>query len=78
MSMTELEQYRAEIDRIDKELVALWEERTRVTDAVGIYKGKRGMNVLDSSREAQVLENKKALVSDRDLQNDVVTLYENK
>ena len=74
--MSELEQYRAEIDRIDKELVALWEQRTRITDQVGLYKKEHGMNVLDASREAVVLEGKKALVSDRELQRDVVALYE--
>lgn len=76
MTMTQLEQYRAEIDRIDRELVALWAERTRITDAVGRYKQERGMHVLDTSREAAVLEGKKALVPDRDMQRDVVTLYE--
>jgi len=76
MIMSELEQYRAEIDRIDKELVALWTERTRITDAVGRYKREAGINVLDTSREAALLEGKKALVSDRELQRDVVTLYE--
>lgn len=74
--MSELEHYRDEIDRIDKELVALWQERTAITDQVGRYKQEHGMNVLDRSREEAVLEGKKALVSDPDLRQDVVTLYE--
>lgn len=74
--MTDLERYRQEIDRIDKELVALWEERTLITDKVGLYKKERGINVLDRSREEAVLEGKKALVGDPDLRQDVVTLYE--
>lgn len=74
--MTDLERYRQEIDRIDKELVALWQERTAITDQVGRYKQEHGMNVLDRSREEAVLEGKKALVSDPDLRQDVVTLYE--
>lgn len=74
--MTELERCRREIDRIDRELVALWQERTAITDRVGRYKQEHGMKVLDSAREAEVLEGKKALVSDPDLRQDVVTLYE--
>ena len=54
--MTDLERYRQEIDRIDKELVALWEARTLITDTVGLYKKERGINVLDRSREEAVLE----------------------
>lgn len=74
--MSELEGYRQEIDRIDRELVALWEARTRVTDQVGRYKQERGMQVLDTAREAAVLAEKRSLVSDRELEQDVVTLYE--
>lgn len=74
--MSELEEYRNQIDRIDQELVALWAERTRVTDRVGEYKREHGMNVLDAAREERVLEAKKALVGDADLERDVVTLYE--
>ena len=36
--MTELEQYRQEIDRIDGELVQLFLERMAVTGKVGEYK----------------------------------------
>lgn len=72
----ELETYRAEIDRIDRALVALWEERTAITDQVGRYKLERGLDVLDRSREAAVLEGKRALLKDKTLDKDVVTLYE--
>lgn len=74
--MSELERYRGEIDRIDQQLVSLWEERTQITDQVGRYKREHGIDVLDRSREQAVLESKKALLKDPGLQQDVVTLYE--
>lgn len=46
--MTELEQYRQEIDRIDGELVQLFLERMAVTGKVGEYKQRAGIPVLDA------------------------------
>ena len=53
--MTELEQYRQEIDRIDGELVKLFLERMAVTGKVGEYKQREGIPVLDANREKQVI-----------------------
>ena len=44
---------RAQIDRIDSEIVRLFEQRMRVSEAVASYKIRTGMQVLDSVREAQ-------------------------
>ena len=53
--MSELEQYRQEIDRIDGELVKLFLERMAVTGKVGEYKQRAGIPVLDAGREQQVI-----------------------
>lgn len=74
--MSELEEYRKRIDEIDRELVALWQARTTCTDAVGRYKLAHGLPVLDREREAAVLEEKQALVTDPGLKEDVLRLYE--
>ncbi len=52
---SELIDYRREIDRIDKELVALLEERFDAARDVIRYKALRGMPILDSVREKEVL-----------------------
>ena len=51
--MDSLLKYREEIDRIDAQLVQLFEERMKVSEAVARYKIGNGMQVLDADRETQ-------------------------
>ena len=74
--MTELEQYRQEIDRIDGELVKLFLERMAVTGKVGEYKQREGIPVLDANREKQVIAAKTALTDDPARKADLAALYE--
>lgn len=74
--MTELEQYRQEIDRIDGELVKLFLERMAVTGKVGEYKQRAGIPVLDAGREQQVIAAKTALTDDPARKADIAALYE--
>jgi len=53
----ELETLRAEIDAIDRELVALFERRMTVAARVGEAKAAAGVAVLDETRERRVIEN---------------------
>ncbi len=52
----ELKDYRKQIDRIDREIVALLEERFELSSAIGAYKKERGLPVLDAQREAEKIE----------------------
>ena len=45
--MSDLEQYRQEIDELDEQLVRLFLRRMEVTGKVGEYKLAHGMQVLD-------------------------------
>lgn len=74
--MSELEDYRREIDAVDRRLVALFEERMGITQKVGEYKLAKGLPVLDAQREREVLSAKALLVADGTLKADVVALYE--
>ena len=74
--MTELEQYRREIDRIDGELVKLFLARMEVTGQVGAYKQREGIPVLDAGREQQVIAAKTALTDDPARKADIAALYE--
>ena len=74
--MTELEQYRQEIDRIDGELVQLFLERMAVTGKVGEYKQRAGIPVLDAGPEKQVIAAKTDLTDDPARKADVAALYE--
>lgn len=74
--MTELEEYRAQIDALDRRLVALFAQRMAVTAKVGEYKLREDIPVLDIERERSVLAAKAALVEDPILKGDVASLYQ--
>ena len=74
--MKDLNELRQEIDVIDRQLVALFEQRMAVTEQVGRYKLANGMPVLDRSREEQVLASKVELLQDKGLSADVTDLFE--
>lgn len=74
--MNELDSYRQQIDAIDADLVRLFLRRMDVTRQVGEYKKERGIPVLDSARERQVIAGKTALAADPAVKADVAALYE--
>ena len=74
--MKDLASLREEIDGIDRQLVALFEQRMAVTEQVGRYKLANGIPVLDRSREEQVLAGKVALLENKALSEDVTDLFE--
>lgn len=74
--MRDLQQCRAEIDRLDRQIVALFEERMAVCREVGAYKVAHHLPVLDEERERQVLKAKTELLQDADLRPQVIALFE--
>lgn len=64
--MRTLEECRVDIDRINKELVRLFEERMDVVREVAEYKKAHNLPVLDSSREQKVIDNGVALLKNKD------------
>ena len=73
--MNDLEQLRAELDGIDRELVRLFEERMKIARGVAAYKIANGLPVLDSGREERVLASREALVTDPALSGAVRELF---
>lgn len=63
--MNDLEKARIEINRIDKEIAKLFEQRMKVVEAVIDYKIKNGMEILDSNREKEVIKRNKSLIADK-------------
>lgn len=60
--MKTLEEARIQIDRIDRDMARLFEERMKVVEDVVAYKLKNHLQVLDSSREQQVIDKNKAYI----------------
>ena len=74
--MKDLNEIREEIDQIDSQIVALYEERMRRAAEVAKYKLSVGKRVLDKQREAQKLEKLKALVQEEENRYGVGELFE--
>ncbi len=74
--MRTLAECRAEIDDIDRQLVALFERRMGVARAVAEYKIANDLPVLDASREEQVLQKRREMLASHHWDQAVTTLYQ--
>ena len=74
--MTKLDEYRIEIDEIDRELVQLFEKRMETVLKVANYKKENGMEVLHSSREEVVLQKAVDNLNDKKYENDIRKVFE--
>ena len=73
--MKDLNQCRNELDLIDAQLVELFEKRMQVARDVALYKHRHNMNILDTSRENQVLESRAAMLQDEALKKPLTELF---
>ncbi|MBQ8092868.1 MAG: prephenate dehydratase [Clostridia bacterium] len=67
---------REAIDRIDTQLVHLFEERMRVSHDVALYKQAHHLDILNPERERVVLKSRTALLEDHTYDQSVVELFE--
>ena len=74
--MTKLDEYRVEIDELDRELVQLFEKRMETVLKVANYKKENGMEVLQSSREEVVLQKAVDNLNDKKYENDIREVFE--
>ena len=73
--MTELEQYRAKIDELDRQMTALFEQRMDVCKRVVQYKAQNGMEILQAGREDVVLQKARNNLKDQDYGEDIAVSY---
>lgn len=66
-----LEEQRERIDRIDRQLVALFEERTQVVEEVAQIKWQHQMPILDSGREEQVIAKVQSYLTNTELAPEI-------
>ena len=74
--MKELAEVRQELDAVDRQIVALFEQRMTLARDVVAYKMAHGMQVLDRSREEKVLESRAAMLNDPYWEDSVRALFE--
>lgn len=74
--MGNLEDYRKEIDSIDRELVSLFEKRMNVALKVGEYKKERNMPIFHSKREEEVIVKNISLLNNKDYSEVTRSFFE--
>ncbi|MBU3840530.1 MAG: prephenate dehydratase [Candidatus Ruminococcus intestinipullorum] len=74
--MATLEELRVQLDKIDDQIVKLYEERMNVCKEVGAYKVHAGRKVFDRQREQQKLESVSSKVTDEFYKKGIQELYE--
>lgn len=72
MELTEL---RAELDRIDRDVVDLLEKRMEIAREIARYKIAHGLPVLDASREDQVLNSRQAMLTQERFAEDIRVIF---
>lgn len=75
--MTELNNYRLEIDEIDQQLTRLIEQRFDIAKKVVDYKIKHDLPVLDSSREEIVIKKNQERLINTEYQVEIAEFYQN-
>ena len=73
--MKDLSSCRAEIDAIDRQIVALFEQRMHVARDVAGYKHAHHLDILDASREQAVLLSRADMTAEEPLKASVVELF---
>ena len=71
-----LEKQRAEIDAIDREIVALFERRMQVVVEVAQIKKENGLAILDANREKEVIQKVQSYLQDATLKEELAQVFE--
>ena len=66
--MSKLDEARVIINEVDGEIVKLFEKRMEAVKMVYEYKKENNMEILDSSREAAVIEKNVALLTNKEIE----------
>lgn len=74
--MSELEQYRDEIDAIDQELTRIFEARLKTVLKVGEYKRQHELPVLDASREQKVIAKNVDRLEDKQFEEELTKFFQ--
>ncbi|HBC30633.1 MAG TPA: chorismate mutase [Clostridiales bacterium] len=70
-----LNKARAEINKIDIEIVKLLEKRFNIVNEIGCYKRKQNLPIYDEAREKQVVENCISLLENKEYSKYIDDIY---
>ena len=72
----ELKDIRRKINEIDKEMAKLFEERMKASSEVAEYKKEHALNIFDSSREQEVINNNLNYINDETIKQYYVNFIQ--
>ena len=72
-----LEDYRVEIDKIDREITQLLEKRMNVAKAISKYKMENNMQIFHPDRDKMVIEKNKGYLENKEYEELVESFYDN-
>lgn len=75
--MDKLDEYRQNIDKIDRQMVSLFEQRMKNAFLIGEYKEKHNLPVLNAGREKEVIRKAAANLEDKNLAVYTEDFFEN-
>lgn len=75
--MNKLEIARENINRIDREIAKLFEERMREVEEIIAYKLENNLEILDSGREKEVIDRNSKLLKNENLKKYYIDFLEN-
>lgn len=75
--MNKLEIARENINRIDREIAKLFEERMREVEEVIAYKLENNLEILDSGREKEVIDRNSKFLKNENLKKYYIDFLEN-
>jgi len=73
--LEELELLRKEIDKIDEQLVMLFEKRMELANKIGDIKKQKGMEVFDPQREEEVIKKAVGRLRNKDLSEELKMFF---
>jgi monofunctional chorismate mutase len=73
--MEDLNKLREDIDHIDSELVKLFENRMETVLKVAQYKQKNNIEILNTSREEQVIKKAQELLKNKAFEEELVKFF---
>lgn len=73
----DLQQLREKLEKIDKKLASLFEERMKVIEKVRVYKNSNNIPVYDSNRERNMHDKYGDYITDKNLMSYYIMFLEN-
>ncbi len=73
--MDELIKFREEIDKIDNELVVLFEKRMGIAKRIAVYKSNKNIPICDEARENAVVRKNIEKLEDKSLSQELESFY---